>query len=66
MEEWKDGKMEDWKEWKDGRIEKWKNETSLKTIYFGLKPSKWLIINYPSLKDGVIDIRVNQGFSHIS
>ena len=42
------------------------NETSLKTSYFGLKPSKWLIFNSPALKGGVIDIRDNQGFSHIS
>jgi len=44
------------------------HETSLKTSYFGLKPSKWLIFNSPArqLADGVIDIRDNQGFSHIN
>ena len=28
------------------------NETSLKTSYFGLKPSKWLIFNSPPLRAG--------------
>jgi len=42
------------------------NETSQKTIYFGLKPGKWLIFNCPDLKVGAIDMRDNQGFSHIN
>ena len=43
------------------------NESSLKTVVFGLKPRKWLIFNRPvrQLADGVIDMRDNQGFSHI-
>ena len=41
------------------------NESSLKTVAFGLKPRKWLIFNSPALKGGVIDMRDNQGFSHI-
>jgi len=39
-------------------------KSSLKTINFGLKPSKWLIFNCPDLKVGAIDIRDYQGFSH--
>jgi len=42
------------------------DESSLKTINFGLKPGKWLIFNCPDLKVGAIDMRDNQGFSHIS
>ena len=41
-------------------------ESSLKTSYFGLKPGKWLIFNCPDLKVGAIDMRDNQGFSHIN
>jgi len=41
-------------------------ESSLKTSNFGLKPGKWLIFNCPDLKVGAIDIRDNQGFSHIN
>jgi len=41
------------------------NEYSLKTDFFGLKPSKWLIFNCPDLKVGAIDMRDNPGFSHI-
>jgi hypothetical protein len=44
------------------------NESSLKTSYFGLKPGKWLIFNCPvrQLADRAIDMRDNQGFSHIN
>jgi len=42
------------------------NESGLKTNLFGLKPSKWLILNCPDLKVGAIDILDNQGFSHIN
>jgi hypothetical protein len=42
------------------------NVSSLKTSYFGLKPGKWLIFNCPDLKVGAIDMRDNQGFSHIN
>jgi len=42
------------------------NLSSLKTSYFGLKPGKWLIFKCPDLKVGAIDMRDNQGFSHIN
>jgi len=41
-------------------------DNSLKTSNFGLKPRKWLIFNCPDLKVGAIDMRDNQGFSHIN
>jgi hypothetical protein len=43
------------------------DESSLKTVAFGLKPRKWLIFNSPArqLADWVIDMLYNQGFSHI-
>jgi len=41
-------------------------ESGLKTSLFGLKPSRWLIFNCPDPKVGAIDIRDNQGFSHIN
>jgi hypothetical protein len=40
-------------------------ESSLKTIDFGLKSSKWLIFNSPALEGGAIDVRDIQSFSHI-
>ena len=42
------------------------DESSLKTSNFGLKPGKELIFNCPDLKVGAIDMRDNQGFSHIN
>jgi len=42
------------------------NESSLKTSNFGLKPGKWLIFNCLDLKVEAIDMRDNQGFSHIN
>jgi len=41
------------------------HDSSRKTIGFGLKPGKWLIFNSPALKGGAINMRDNQGFSHI-
>jgi len=44
------------------------HESGLKTGLFGPKPSKWLIFNCPASKlaGRVIDMRDNQGFSHIN